>query len=84
MDRSRSNNGEEVTDPDRLIDMNYSEYLRGMTKKFHGNFLDYDVYTGTWRFKVEHFWFVSFFWPMVKIFVYYRKKNPLCDDDRFR
>ncbi|CAF0894241.1 unnamed protein product [Rotaria sordida] len=55
IDRSISNSGEEVTDPDRLIEMNYGNYLRDMTKKFHGQFLDYDVYTGTWTFKVEHF-----------------------------
>ena len=53
IDRSRSNSGEEVTDPDRLIDMNYNNYLREMTKKFHGKFIDYDVYTGTWTFKVK-------------------------------
>ncbi len=55
IDRSISNRGEEVTDPDRLIDMNYSNYLRDMTKKFHGKFIDYDVYTGTWTFKVTIF-----------------------------
>ncbi len=53
MDRSISNSGEEVTDPDRLIEMNYGNYLRDMTKKFHGKFIDYDVYTGTWTFKVK-------------------------------
>jgi hypothetical protein len=53
IDRSISNRGEEVTDPDRLIEMNYGNYLRDMTKKFHGNFIDYDVYTGTWTFKVK-------------------------------
>jgi hypothetical protein len=35
--------------------MNYGNYLRDMTKKFQGKFIDYDVYTGTWTFKVEHF-----------------------------
>ena len=44
-----------MTDPDRLVDMNYGNYLRDMTRKFHGKFIDYDVYTGTWTFKVEHF-----------------------------
>ncbi len=53
IDRSISNSGEEVTDPDRLIEMNYGNYLRDMTKKFHGKFIDYDVYTGTWTFKVK-------------------------------
>ncbi|CAF4864956.1 unnamed protein product, partial [Rotaria socialis] len=47
--------GEEVTDPDRLIEMNYGHYLRGMTKKFNGKFVDFDVYTGIWTFKVDHF-----------------------------
>lgn len=55
IDRSITNSGEEVTDPDRLVDMNYGNYLRDMTRKFHGKFIDYDVYTGTWTFKVEHF-----------------------------
>jgi hypothetical protein len=53
IDRSISNSGEEVTDPDRLIEMNYGNYLRDMTKKFHGKFIDYDVYTGTWKFRVR-------------------------------
>jgi hypothetical protein len=35
--------------------MNYGKYLEEMTKKFHGQFVDYDVYTGTWIFQVEHF-----------------------------
>ena len=55
IDRSISNSGEEVTDPNRLIEMNYEKYLETMTEKFHGQFIDYDVYTGTWRFLVEHF-----------------------------
>ena len=52
IDRSISNSGEEVTDPDRLVDMNYGHYLREMTKKFDGKFIDYDVRTGTWKFQV--------------------------------
>ncbi|CAF1660456.1 unnamed protein product [Adineta ricciae] len=55
IDRSKSNSGEEVTDPERLIEMNYGQYLEGMTKKFHGLFIGYDVETGTWTFQVEHF-----------------------------
>ncbi|CAF1354030.1 unnamed protein product [Adineta steineri] len=51
IDRSISNGGEEVTDPNRLIEMNYGKYLEGMTKKFQGQFIDYDVYTGTWTFQ---------------------------------
>ncbi|CAF2593952.1 unnamed protein product [Rotaria sp. Silwood2] len=55
IDRSISNGNEEITDPDRLINMNYRKYLEGITKKFHGQLIDYDVYTGTWTFQVEHF-----------------------------
>jgi hypothetical protein len=53
IDRLSSNKREEVTDPDRLIEMNYGQYLREMTKKFKGQFMDYDVYTGTWKFQVR-------------------------------
>ena len=59
IDRSISKSGEEVTDPDRLIDINYSNYLREMTKKFQGKFIDYDVYTGTWTFKVREKFFAT-------------------------
>ena len=52
-DRSKSNAGEEVTDPDQLIEANFDNYLRDRTKQFPGKFIDYDVYTGTWRFKVS-------------------------------
>jgi nuclear pore complex protein Nup98-Nup96 len=55
IDRSILNSGEEVTDPNRLIEMNYGKHLEEMTKKFHGKFIDYNVYTGTWVFQVEHF-----------------------------
>jgi len=55
IDRSVPSGGEEVTDPDRLIDMAYGDYLQGMTRKFDGQFIDYDVYTGTWTFRVQHF-----------------------------
>ncbi|CAM4852570.1 unnamed protein product [Rotaria socialis] len=51
IDRLISNSNEEITDPDRLIDMNYGKYLEQITKKFHGEFIDYDVYTGTWSFQ---------------------------------
>ena len=54
------NSGEEVTDSNRLIEMHYAEYLEEMTKKFHGKFIDYDVYTGTWTFQVETFLKISF------------------------
>ena len=55
IDRSKTNHSEEITDPQRLIEMNYGNYLEKMTKKFQGEFLDYNVYTGTWKFQVEHF-----------------------------
>ena len=54
IDRSNSNSGgEEVTDPDRLTEMNYGNYLQEMTRKFQGKFIDYDVDTGTWKFQVK-------------------------------
>ncbi|CAF3407587.1 unnamed protein product [Rotaria sp. Silwood1] len=55
IDRSISNGNEEITDSDRLINMNYEKYLERITTKFHGKFINYDVYTGTWTFQVEHF-----------------------------
>ncbi|CAF0867216.1 unnamed protein product [Rotaria sordida] len=51
IDRTILNSNEEITDPDRLIDMNYEKYLEGITKKFQGQFINYDVYTGTWTFQ---------------------------------
>ena len=60
IDRSSSNGGEEVTDPDRLVEMNYDNYLRGMTRKFQGNFIDYDVDTGTWKFQVSSLRIIAF------------------------
>ncbi|CAF0965509.1 unnamed protein product [Rotaria sordida] len=51
IDRTILNSNEEITDPDRLIDMNYGKYLEGITKKFQGQFINYDVYTGTWTFQ---------------------------------
>lgn len=53
IDRSSSSGAEEVTDPERLIEMNYGNYLRGMTEKFQGHFINYDAYTGTWKFRVS-------------------------------
>ena len=82
IDRSKCNHsGEEVTDPDRLIAMKYRDYLEGMTGKFHGQFINYDVYTGTWTFQVDHFWthvigLSSIPWPMVKclLFLLFRER----------
>ncbi|CAM4774156.1 unnamed protein product [Rotaria magnacalcarata] len=51
IDRLISSSNEEITDPNRLIDMNYGKYLEQITKKFHGEFIAYDVYTGTWSFQ---------------------------------
>ncbi|CAF3393688.1 unnamed protein product [Rotaria sp. Silwood1] len=51
IDRSISNGNEEITDADRLINMNYEKYLERITTKFHGKFINYDVYTGTWTFQ---------------------------------
>lgn len=55
--------------------MNYGNYLRDMTKKFQGKFIDYDVYTGTWTFKVEHFWYCFVYLAYGQHFVYCRKKK---------
>jgi len=55
IDRSKIHHGEEITDAQRLININYSDYLKKMTDKFQGSFIDYDVHTGTWKFQVKHF-----------------------------
>ena len=55
INRSISNGNEEITNPNQLVHINYGKYLESVTNKFHGQFLDYDVHTGTWTFQVEHF-----------------------------
>ncbi|CAF1295275.1 unnamed protein product, partial [Adineta ricciae] len=46
---------EEILDVERIKAMNYGEYLREVTKKFDGEFINYEVTEGAWTFKVEHF-----------------------------
>jgi predicted secreted protein len=35
--------------------MNYSDYLREVTKKFDGEFINYGISDGSWTFTVKHF-----------------------------
>lgn len=53
IDRTNPEGGVEITDPNRLLDMNYGSYLQQMTQKFQGHFINYDVHTGTWQFRVS-------------------------------
>lgn len=55
IDRSEKHHEQEITDPQRLIEINYANYLEKMTDKFQGSFIGYDEHTGTWKFQVEHF-----------------------------
>ncbi|CAF3590685.1 unnamed protein product [Rotaria sordida] len=45
----------EITDIERIKAMNYSDYLREVTKKFDGEFINYTVTDGSWTFTVKHF-----------------------------
>ncbi|XP_034945165.1 nuclear pore complex protein Nup98-Nup96 [Chelonus insularis] len=46
---------EPITDPDRLIAMNYEGKLRRVSAKHDTRFLEYRPETGSWVFKVDHF-----------------------------
>jgi hypothetical protein len=46
---------EEIKDSKRIKAMNYSDYLREITKKFDGEFINYDINDGSWTFTVKHF-----------------------------
>jgi nuclear pore complex protein Nup98-Nup96 len=46
---------EEIIDTQRIKAMNYSDYLREVTKKFDGEFINYGVTDGSWTFMVQHF-----------------------------
>nr|CAD7426062.1 unnamed protein product [Timema monikensis] len=52
MDKARR---EPITDPERLIQMNYEGKLRKVCAKLGTRFLDYRPQTGSWVFKVDHF-----------------------------
>ena len=49
----RSN--ETVKDPERLENMGWPQKLESLTAKMGARFLDYDLATGTWSFRVQHF-----------------------------
>jgi hypothetical protein len=46
---------EEITDNERIKAMNYNDYLREVTKKFDGEFINYGINDGSWTFMVKHF-----------------------------
>ncbi|CAF3653893.1 unnamed protein product [Adineta steineri] len=46
---------EEIMDIERIKAMNYGEYLREVTKKFDGEFVNYGINDGSWTFTVKHF-----------------------------
>ncbi|CAF4826552.1 unnamed protein product, partial [Rotaria magnacalcarata] len=46
---------EEITDSARIEAMNYTDYLRKITEKFDGEFLNYGINDGSWTFMVNHF-----------------------------
>ena len=43
---------EEITDVRRIEAMNYGDYLREVTKKFDGEFVNYGLPEGSWTFMV--------------------------------
>ena len=43
---------QEITDPERIDAMNYSKYLDDVTRKFDGQFINYDSSDGAWTFMV--------------------------------
>ncbi|CAF0854956.1 unnamed protein product [Rotaria sp. Silwood1] len=45
----------EITEIERIRAMNYNDYLREVTKKFDGEFINYGVTDGSWTFMVKHF-----------------------------
>lgn len=44
---------EEITDVQRIKEANYTDYLREMTKKFDGEFINYEMTEGAWTFMVK-------------------------------
>jgi len=46
---------EEIRDTERIKAMNYGDYLREVTKKFDGEYVNYGVTDGSWTFMVKHF-----------------------------
>ncbi|CAF1110950.1 unnamed protein product [Didymodactylos carnosus] len=46
---------DQIIDPERINAMNYKDYLKDITKKFDGEFVDYSADDGAWTFTVNHF-----------------------------
>ncbi|CAF3358737.1 unnamed protein product [Rotaria sp. Silwood1] len=46
---------QEITDIERIKALNYDNYLRTITKKFDGEFINYEIDDGSWTFTVKHF-----------------------------
>ncbi|CAF3354482.1 unnamed protein product [Rotaria sp. Silwood1] len=46
---------QEITDIERIKALNYDNYLRTITKKFDGEFINYGIHDGSWTFTVKHF-----------------------------
>lgn len=44
---------QEITDVERIQKMNYTNHLRETTKKFDGDFINYDMTDGAWTFTVK-------------------------------
>lgn len=44
---------QEITDVERIQKMNYTNHLHETTKKFDGDFINYDMTDGAWTFTVK-------------------------------
>ncbi|CAF0758144.1 unnamed protein product [Didymodactylos carnosus] len=44
-----------ITDPDKLLSIDYPTIIKEQTQKMNVKFIDYDIYSGTWTFQVPHF-----------------------------
>ena len=44
-----------MKDPERLLNMGWPEKLERVTGKMGARFCDFDLKTGTWSFRVQHF-----------------------------
>ncbi len=45
---------EEIMDSERIKAAHYNDYLREVTKKFDGEFINYDIIDGSWTFMVRN------------------------------
>ncbi|CAF1189057.1 unnamed protein product, partial [Didymodactylos carnosus] len=54
--RSTNDTGNQlITDPDKLLSIDYPAVIKEQTKKMNVKFIDYDIYSGIWTFQVPHF-----------------------------